>query len=76
MPDTQMPLHQAADVLRGHGIAISHQERSAAAFRVLRELERLNRVSVWSRRLVDALAADDEDATAKARRGLEDALTR
>ncbi|HEY9354630.1 MAG TPA: hypothetical protein VIP28_15315 [Nocardioides sp.] len=75
MPD-QLALHQAAAILRGQAPAVTHQDRAAAAARVLRELNDLQRVAIFARRLVDALDARDEDAAGKARRGLDEALRR
>jgi hypothetical protein len=74
MSDRQSLLH-AKDVLRGHvsgGISIA--DLQTAGRRVLVEMDRLYRISVWAARLVDAVDAADDAAAEKARRGLKKAL--
>lgn len=70
MPNS-MPLDRATSVLRGKVAVTTTEEREAAAARVLAELTDLLRIKVWAYRVLDA---QDEEAAAIARRGLEVAL--
>ncbi|MCO7195047.1 hypothetical protein [Pseudonocardia sp. McavD-2-B] len=67
-------LHAAMSVLRGQTGATTREQRVAAERRVVREVEDLTRVKVWAYKLLDALAAGDDVAVERARRGLAEAL--
>jgi len=70
MPSS-IPLDRATSILRRKVAVTTTEEREEAAARVLAELTDLLRIKVWAYRVLDA---QDEEAAAIARRGLEDAL--
>jgi len=71
-----MRLHEATAILRGKAGVTTPKDRERATAVVLHHLDDVFGVRVWASRLLAALDEQDQNAIERARRRLEDALTR